>query len=47
MVAFVYLQKMQMAREVMNIDQHQRELFKETVGVGEFNFEVRHFPYAA
>ena len=32
-LAFVYLQKMQMAREVMNIYQHQRELFKETVGV--------------
>ena len=28
--AFVYLQKMQMAREFMNIYQHQRELFKET-----------------
>ena len=28
-LAFVYLQKMQMAREVMNIYQHQRELFKE------------------
>ena len=27
-LAFVYLQKMQMAREVMNIYQHQRELFK-------------------
>ncbi len=32
-LAFVYLQKMQMPREVMNIYQHQRELFKETVGV--------------
>ena len=32
-LAFVYLQKMQIAREVMNIYQHQRELFKETVGV--------------
>ena len=28
-LAFVYLQKMQMAREIMNIYQHQRELFKE------------------
>ena len=32
-LAFVYLQKMQIAREVINIYQHQRELFKETVGV--------------
>ena len=28
----VYLQKMQIAQEFMNIYQHQRELFKETVG---------------
>ena len=32
-LAFVYLQKMQMAREVIDVYQHQRELFKETVGV--------------
>ena len=31
-LAFVYLQKMQIAQEVINIYQHQRELFKETVG---------------
>ena len=31
-LAFVYLQKMQMAREFMNIYQHQCELSKETVG---------------
>ncbi len=30
--AFVYLQKMLIAQEFMNIYQHQRELFKETVG---------------
>ena len=31
-LAFVYLQKMQIAQEFTNIYQHQRELFKETVG---------------
>ncbi len=30
-LAFVYLQKMQIAQEFTNIYQHQRELFKETV----------------
>ncbi len=30
-LAFVYLQKMQMAREFMDVYQHQRELFKGTV----------------
>ncbi len=31
-LSFVYLQKMQIAQEFTNIYQHQRELFKETVG---------------
>ena len=30
-LAFVYLQKMQMVREFMKIYQHQRELFKESL----------------
>ena len=31
-LSFVYLQKMQIAQEFTNIYQHQREMFKETVG---------------
>ena len=31
-LSFVYLQKMQIAQEFTNIFQHQREMFKETVG---------------
>ena len=31
-LAFVYLQRMQITQEFMNIYQHQRELFRETVG---------------
>ncbi|MGI9280176.1 MAG: transposase, partial [Endozoicomonas sp.] len=32
LLSFVYLQKMQIAQEFTNIYQHQRGLFKETVG---------------
>ncbi len=38
-LAFVYLQKTQMAREFMNIYQHQRELFKGTVDTFVESFE--------
>jgi len=32
LLSFVYLQKMQIAQELINIYQHQRERFKELVG---------------
>ncbi len=38
LLSFVYLQKMQLEQEFINIYQHQRELFKETVGVFIENF---------
>lgn len=38
LLSFVYLQKMQLAQEFTNIYQHQRGLFKETVGVFIENF---------
>jgi len=39
-LAFVYLQKMQIKQEFINIYQHQRKLFKETVGAFVENFAL-------
>ena len=38
LLSFVYLQKMQLEQELINLYQHQRELFKETVGAFIENF---------